>query len=521
MLNTNSREEDVPFIEQEHPEPSSTPPAELPEPASQPHTSPEAETLKQTPVDLLSLTPQPVTPHEFPLEIPASDEASEQVRAKLSGTPTGPLPELRTKPEVHTPPFGLPVAPPIIPGQPGMPGRSSRVQRKRPSRRALTIALVVLILLLVIGGAPFLVSYLLTILPASSATLTITPTSKHLANTYTIATDPGVASSALAQAPSRLISYTTSPQSKKVKATGAAHADATDATGILTLSASSTTQTLPANVPFYGRSGVPIALDSDTTLPANGVVKAPAHSQTIGSGGNVPAFDINGYYTYVVNGVSGPLFYAENFRAFTGGRDAEDYTFLQDTDVNDVETSLYADLQPKALAAFQTQILPNERLVGPPYCAPNSKSSPAVGQRAKTATVTVSVTCRGVVYDLPATQAAAENLLRNEATAKFGPSYVLTGNILTTVTDGTVLSYDQGQASLQVKAEGVWVVLFDAAKKQKVAQLLAGKTQQDARTLLFKTAEVRKLIITTSGFGNALPSSPTDIKFVVMDVAGL
>lgn len=82
-------------------------------------------------------------------------------------------------------------------------------RRRIRSRRTITIALISLILLLIVSSLPFIVPYLLAILPASAATVTITPASHHLAQTYTIQAVTGTPDASQHQVRARFISYTT------------------------------------------------------------------------------------------------------------------------------------------------------------------------------------------------------------------------------------------------------------------------------------------------------------------------
>jgi len=115
----------------------------------------------------------------------------------------------------------------------------------------------------------------------------------------------------------------------------------------------------------------------------------------------------------------------------------------------------------------------------------------------------------------------ASQLLGADAYSQLGANYALIGDTVTGNPTFTSLATDNSSASFTVEAQGIWVYQFSTAQKQSLAQSIAGKTQADTTALLLKQPGVTKISINTSGFGNALPSSAGDIKFVIVNVAGL
>lgn len=74
-------------------------------------------------------------------------------------------------------------------------------------------------------------------------------------------------------------------------------------------------------------------------------------------------------------------------------------------------------------------------------------------------TVTVTVSCKGEVYDEQATQLMASDLLWRDATSQLSDHYILVGDtvigtpqVTTTTETGTVI--------LTVSADGIWVYQF-------------------------------------------------------------
>jgi hypothetical protein len=393
-------------------------------------------------------------------------------------------------------------------------GRSRRIR----SSRLITIALISLILLLVVSSLPFIVPYLHTILPASTATVMITPASKNFSNYYAISAVTGTPDASQRQVAARLLSYTTPSKSTTVKATGQGHQDATKAEGMVTLTVSQ--GSLPSiflHVVTY--SGVDVTIDAGP-LGQGESASYSASADKAGSAGNIPAYDISG--SYIVQGTS-TILYAQNTAAFTGGQDAQDYTFVQQSDIDNVANPLQTQLTTDAQTAVQKQVLANEQIVNGIdngiQCNPKITSNHRANDKATDVTVTVSVMCKGEVYDLQVAQSMVTDLLKSDAASQLGASYTLVGKVVTEVP--IIVTIDEGGTiSMNVHAQGVWVFQFSNVQKQKLAQLIVDKTQADTTALLLKQEGVRKVSIKTSGgWGNALPTSPDDIKMVVLSVS--
>jgi zinc-ribbon domain/Baseplate J-like protein len=394
-------------------------------------------------------------------------------------------------------------------------------RRRIRSRRFITIALIVLFLLLVGSSLPFLVPYLHTILPASSATVTITPASQNFSKTYAISAVTGTPDVSQHQVQARLLSFTTKAQSKTVKATGQGHQDSTAATGSLTFTNASENTTIAAGQQISGASGVEIAIDNPFDLTVGGTTSVSAHAVNPGSGGNIPAYDINGAYAITQLGAQVGTVYIQNTSAFTGGQDASDYTYVQQSDIDNVANPLVSQLTPAARSAVQQQLRANERFVyymSDPECTPNIKTNHQATDKATDVTVTVSVTCQGEVYDLQAFQAMATDLLKSDAASQLA-GYALVGNVVIGVP--IIVTIDGGTVYMNVDVQGVWVSQFGDSQKQSLAKLIAGKTQADASALLLEQRGIHKVSLTTSGgWGAALPAAE-NIKMVVLSVPDL
>jgi len=107
--------------------------------------------------------------------------------------------------------------------------------------------------------------------PASSATLTITPASTHLAKTYTILAVPGSPDASQHQVAARLLSYTTQTQTQTVKATGQGTTPGTHASGTVLIDnfdiSSSLTLTTDSVFTNTYSASIHMVLDTTVTVP--------------------------------------------------------------------------------------------------------------------------------------------------------------------------------------------------------------------------------------------------------------
>jgi hypothetical protein len=242
-----------------------------------------------------------------------------------------------------------------------------------------------------------------------------------------------------------------------------------------------------------------------------------AWAENAGSRGNIPAYDIDHLY----NMVNDPsiVYYLQNTQAFSGGQDA--YTFVQQSDIDDATNDLQTQLTNDAQTAVQKQIQGDEQTIGGISCNSKTSANHRANDKAADVTVKVSVTCKAEVYSPQEIQSMAAALLKSDATTQLGGDYLLVDYVLTG-TPTLLTTGNDGTASFSVKAEGIWVFQFNDARKQQVAHSITGKSQADTKAFLLKQPGIRKVsIVTSGGWGSALPTSPHAIKFIVVNVPGL
>ncbi|MBA2679719.1 MAG: hypothetical protein H0U76_15130, partial [Ktedonobacteraceae bacterium] len=463
--------------------------------------------------------------------------------------------------------------------QPRIPAIISNAGYHTPQRRkgqaGLIIGVLLLIIALVVGSVTYAVNTTrgrttstTGPVPATSATVTITPASADLQNAYTIAAVTGTPDATQHQVGARLLSVTTQAQSKTVNATGQGTTSGTHATGELIVYNCDTVN--PVNFPAgsaitntYSDGGAPssLVIVTDTSIvnlppgnpPSNCTsIVIPGHVQQIGTFGNFP---INKGASSSINSPNTPLgsslhalsspysphfpttslsggpsafghlygscssycWAAFNNGAFTGGTDPQPYTIVAQSDMNNAVNSIN---QPDAQQTLQGEIHPNERLVGTPSCKPSVNSNPVVGVQATKVTVTVTFTCTGEVYDQSGALAEAKQWLIQDAAKNPGTAYTLVGKVVT-MQQGQAMDTGQGTITISVMAEGVWAFQFSDAQKAQLAHLLAGKSKSDAQSTLQGQQGVKQANIQLSGGNsNTLPGDPSQITIFVQSVAG-
>ena len=375
-------------------------------------------------------------------------------------------------------------------------------------------ALIALIILVVGGSAGYLTYYLHTTLPASAATVTITPTSQHLTSTYTITAVTKNPNAAQLQIGARQLSSTMT-QSVTVKATGQGHQDATRAKGQLKITPIQGTVSIGLNN-LPSRSGVQI--DFYVASPITSETTVDALAEIAGTSGNIPAYDVDSQFA---SNDGSTIIYAQNPEPFTGGQDASDYTYVQANDIGAPSALLINQLTTKTQDAVNKQIQAQDQLIGNIQVTSKTSTDHQVNDKASDVTITVTVTAKGEVYKPSDAQSLAMNTLKSDAVTRPGSGYTLVGT--TIAAPPTIQSIgNDGTITMTVKTEGIWVYHFSDAQLSSMAQTIAGKTQNDALAILSKEPGVSKASVATSGsWGTALPTAPANITFNVQTVPGL
>ncbi|MBE3567791.1 MAG: protein kinase, partial [Thermogemmatispora sp.] len=312
---------------------------------------------------------------------------------------------------------------------------------------------IALLLLLLVGSLamaysdPAALGPLGEILPVGAplATVRITAASVLLSQQYLITGVTGTPNAAQRQIRTRRLSATISSAAKTVPATGHGMTAGTQAHGTITFSRRAGTSFTVAKGTTLSvvQRGLTIETDEDAFLAASlnfqpSIVTVPAHVVQQGTAGNLPAGFIDTFCCssdLSVKVVSGP---------FTGGQDPQPYTYIQQSDLDNVVNPLKAGLQQQAQQQLLQQAHSGERVVGPD-CSTSTRSNHQVGDHATSVTVSLVVTCSGAAYNQQAALDMATALLRQEAARDPGPAYALAGQASSTIVDASLSDPQSGR----------------------------------------------------------------------------
>ncbi len=419
-----------------------------------------------------------------------------------------------------------------------------RAKKRRPLWPLLAALLSVLLLLgsiLYVSGiglpflgkiardAPQLPTPTPTLPPASSATITITPDSQLLDKTVTITAVTGTPDAAQHQVQSRWFAVADAPQARTVNATGVSTVPGTPASGVLTIINHDplVAQTINAGTVLTNQRApvLGLVIDQTVTLPPDAGVNAStqnvrAHVAQPGTVGNIPTVSATGGFLFQsapgcsVRGQR--CWLAANFSPFTGGTDPQQIAAVQQSDIDGAANALIAAHPVDAQGLLQSRLLANERLISTPSCQPKTTSDHAVNDKVPTFTVTVTITCVGLVYDQDGALSAAGQKLKDLANDDPGSGYALVGNISSTFKDAQISDAAQGTVSVNVDAKGTWTYQLTDAQKADLAKALVGRSKFAAQVYLNALRGLKNATIDLSGGDrNTFPGDAKKITITV------
>ncbi len=307
----------------------------------------------------------------------------------------------------------------------------------------------------------------------------------------------------------RILAPLTLSQSQTVPTTGKGHQDAKVAQGTLTFyNGLLTPQTVAAGTVLTGSSGVQIVTAEDAAIPPGnpptyGQATVPAHAMNPGTRGNIPPGDIN--QACCANAVL-----AKNTTPFHGGQDERSFQTVTKQDIATGAATLKPAVAQSMQAALQTHMQQSEEIFVFP-CAPTVRADHQPGAEAVQVTVTVAETCSAVAYDKAALQAKATELVSHQARQQLGTGYSLIGNVQVTVNQAEV---SHAIPTLVFTCQGTWVYALSQEAQQQMKQLIAGKSKQEALTLLLSWPGIEQASIRWDE-QTKLPESLNAIHFVI------
>jgi hypothetical protein len=408
----------------------------------------------------------------------------------------------------------------------------------RKLRRRIVVIAAALAALALVGSAA---AY--GLLLHTSATVSITPASGDLKQTFTLTGVTGTPDASKQQVAARVVTVTPPAQTKTVPTSGQKTIPGTHAHGTMNIQNFDTTRalTLAAGTSYSNNfscrpTSIKIVLDATAHLPAapdvntSSTTTVPFHALQVGQLPSridpncVPDFlgFIGGGKTCNIQ-AGAPAGYctemASNF-GWKDGTNPQTVTVVAQSDIDSVAQALTQATEDEAQQAIREQLQPNEQLAGTPQCTPKTSADHQVGDAVTLVTVTVSFTCSGEAYDHDGALALAAKLLHEQAANVPGAGYALVGQIKTALESATLDTH--GVVQIMAQAEGIWAAQFSASQKQALAKLIAGKSQQEAQHLLeAQPGIVRAQIQLSGGIGQSVPDDPSRITLQIQGIAGL
>ena len=362
---------------------------------------------------------------------------------------------------------------------------------------------------------------------SGSAVVNIIPDSQELQNTFTVPAVTGTPDPSQRQVQARWVTMATSSQSSTVNATGAGTTPGTYSTGTVRVINGGPPLHMPVNTVLTSQPGefikrsVNVVLLQAVDLPAGSDSNQPGMSvqvraQQVGSNNNLA---VNDFWAHTIAENLPVAWNARNTTAFTGGTDPQNYTFVQQSDIDGAAKALEANV-PNPQQALQGQVRSNERLIGSPTCQPTMTANHAANDKAANVTVSVSFTCRELAYDYNGALAMGAQMLKEQAIASTGSGYVQAGDVSATFSSAQVTDAAQGVVGVAVSAQGIWVYQPDDAQKQTIARMIAGKTRAEALAVFAGIKGIKRASIQLTDGMDTLPVDSSLINIVVQPTGG-
>lgn len=395
------------------------------------------------------------------------------------------------------------------------PPYSRWARRRRWQRTALLLVLLLLLSGLVAAGILAQHGSLPGLPGNVKANVIITPGSHLESDNYLFAGLPsGTPDPAQHQVAARMLTQSSGTSTATANATGSIQA--TRAHGLLRFINTNNSPTTILPVVIFGNDGVGVSFGATITVPVNPpFLDVNAFAVNAGANGNIGALDIS--KSCCASGIT-----VKNFSAFSGGQDAQPNNVIQQSDIDHAAQPLINSLKQSTANALQKQVKSGERVVDNTFnCSSSVTSQDKPGTVVKTTSVDVKVTCSEEVYNLASAQSIATSLLQTKAQndPAIGPQYVLDGNIVTSVLSATKVS-SQGQLTIEIQAQGLWVYQFNDQLQQNIKQSLVKLSKTDAQSVLLHAMGVAGAQITLST-GTVMPSNANDITLVIQRLPGV
>jgi hypothetical protein len=386
-----------------------------------------------------------------------------------------------------------------------------------PLVAAMAVPIVLLVLLIMprVLGVSLFPSGFPLLGTAPVATITITPESKTLQNTYLLTASPQVSAPDVG---TRVIPAsslnTTAMGSRSAQTSGTKLISGTRARGsIFFQNGSEGSIFVPAGTIFTTEAGEQIRLTESVDVSPGGFGQTSSASGSAiavnpGVDGNIAANTLD---ATCCNGLS-----VSNPQPFTGGVDPHFAHLVTQADLDSVDHALSPTLEQQALQQLQKQLKTNEVLASQPAYSTIVSSNYPVGAQVDQVLVQVSVSAAVTAYNRSIASHLAAQLLSDEATQTFGHTYKLE-SIPSVALPRVVQQGKNGLIYLSVSTYGRWVYAFSAQQSGGWLQSIKGAPSALALAYLNAQPGVAAVRIQLPFGTDHLPSSINQIKIVLGD----
>ena len=363
-----------------------------------------------------------------------------------------------------------------------------------------------------------LVGVLLFVFPPwtqSQATILIHPLSveKHDLLHLTATVAPIDAS----QSQARRLSATSIAPQISVQATGVVQQQASVARGVLTFyNSASFPQTVAEGLIFTVGQGIQIVTDQAVTIPPGtpaqaSSVSVPAHVLQGGVPGNIGPLTIHS----LCSECGGIAIAVKNLKPFSGGQDAQTFTVVAQTDLDNVARVQEGELVNQSHIVLLRQLHQGEQLGSPIHCAEHLTSEPVVGAKATQASIEVTEACTALAYD-PLDIGHRAALLFHSQVQRSLDAHLALARPISTYIQLPIVETDPATLSISVSVSGRWVYQMSQAAQSRLIRQLEGLSYEQALAQLTTAPGVQTASIEGIGGNDLLPRDPAQFTVQVV-----
>ena len=378
----------------------------------------------------------------------------------------------------------------------------------------LAFSLALLLLLGVFGTIAVLVTNATS--ASEHASIAITPVQVSVQQQMTLSAGTGIPDQTHVRA--RVIQASVSPQTTSVPTTGFHQQATRTAFGQISFhNIAPFDQYIQAGSLLTTKDGIQVETLAQASVPAAngeplvvGITTVAARAVEGGASGNIAAHALYGTQCCDNKSVNGIVAY--NDAPFSGGEDASQYAFVQQSDISSAQNVLTQQATALEHSTLAAQVHADEQLLaGSSTCTKTLQTNDHPGEKKSSISVTILDTCTGETYNVQDVQRLAKANFVEQEKGKLGASYQTTsfeeGSLHIKVVDAK-----NGTLEITVPVRGTFCYALDHAVFQHKLEQLAGKSPDQAKSLLLHLPGVAQVTIS----GNYSETLPSDIAHITI-----